>query len=407
MAEGSNPRKRKLCPLERQQAISKLYEGGGFVLVNETVVSVHQSEPGGCRWNVVDYGIPAVVATEERFVICIADAYTGVTVREFKIDSSSQYTALKDHFHVFSHQVPDSERSYFYGISFPDVSIAKMLLSIISELVSSDPLPKQGKQGEVEDTEFEDWVKIEWKDVPKTEEAEENGKGSGVDTAKGDGKDEEVDAPFRFGKKQKKQPRVLEISAPTDFKHISHVGSETSISKLSSAIEGKDLPLPAEGAESEAEITKMTSEPVESSAKHDLPSEAVKLPISSTPAVATTHSPKASPAKIQPPDTRIPPEPKIGVNIPGPPPLSDHEALLQEIVHFDRTKLRTVTMEDIARTKNMPDSQDEPLSLQSLLKSGLEKMREKLQGKFSRMATISGNDEEEGFDEFDGLLCAA
>ena len=404
MAEGSNTRKRRLSPTERQQAINKLFKGGGFVLVNETLISVHQSKPGGCGWNVVDYGIPAVVATEERCVICVADVNTGVTVREFKIDYSSQYTALEDHFHVFSHQDSDSEKSYFYGLSFPNVSIAKTLLSIISELVASDPLSKRGRLGEVEETEFEDWIKIEWKDVSKTEEAAEgDGKGSDMETVEGDGKEEEVDAPFRFGKKQKKQPRVLEISSPMDFKHISHVGSDTSISRLTSAIAGKDEPLLAEGNRpEEAEPTKATSEPVVSSTKDISPLEADKLP--SADVSSTTHFPKPPP---QPPETRIPPEPKIGVNIPGPPALSDHETLLKEIIHFDRTKLRPVTLEDIARTKNMPDSLDEPLSLQSLLKSGLEKMREKLQGKFSRMATISGNEEEEGFDDFDGLLCAA
>lgn len=137
MAVEGNPRKKRLSPAERQQTIDKLYKEGGFVIVNETLVSVHRSGPEGHGWDTVDYGIPAVIATKDKLVMCIADANTGAVVHKFKIESSSQYTALKDHFHVFRYE--DSE-SFVYGLNFPDVGIAKKLFSAISQLVPSDSL---------------------------------------------------------------------------------------------------------------------------------------------------------------------------------------------------------------------------------------------------------------------------
>jgi len=141
MAAEENTRKRKLSPAtERQEAIDKLFEKGGFLLLNETLVSVHKSEPAaeGQKWDIVDYGIPAVIATKDKkVVIYIADANTGVPRHNFNIEASSRYTALKDHFHVFRYE--DSE-SFVYGLNFPDVGIAKKLFSAISQLVPSDSL---------------------------------------------------------------------------------------------------------------------------------------------------------------------------------------------------------------------------------------------------------------------------
>ena len=141
MTTEENTRKRKLPPAtERQEAIDKLFEEGGFLLLNETLVSVHKSEPAaeGQKWEIIDYGIPAVIATKDKkVVIYIADANTGVPRHNFNIEVSSRYTALKDHFHVFRYE--DSE-SFVYGLNFPDVGIAKKLFSAISHLVPSDLL---------------------------------------------------------------------------------------------------------------------------------------------------------------------------------------------------------------------------------------------------------------------------
>ena len=141
MATEENTRKRKLpSATERQEEIDKLFEQGGFLLLNETLVSVHKSEPAaeGQKWEIIDYGIPAVIATKDKkVVIYIADANTGVPRHNFNIEASSRYTTLKDHFHVFRYE---GSESFVYGLNFPDVGIAKKLFSAISQLVPSDSL---------------------------------------------------------------------------------------------------------------------------------------------------------------------------------------------------------------------------------------------------------------------------
>ena len=80
------------------ETIHELFKNGGFLLLNETLVSVHKSEPAaeGQRWGIIGHGIPAVIATrDKKVVIYIADANTGVQ-HEFNIEASSRYTARQD-----------------------------------------------------------------------------------------------------------------------------------------------------------------------------------------------------------------------------------------------------------------------------------------------------------------------
>ena len=367
------------------------------MIVNETLVSVHRSGPEGHGWDTVDYGIPAVIATKDKLVMCIADANTGAVVHKFKIDSSSQYTALKDHFHILRHKGCGREDSFVYGFSFPDVVIARTLLCAISELVSSDPPSKLHKLEEVEETDFGDGVKLEAGKAVKEEEREEA--------------IEEVDGHFfTLGRKPKNKRRVLEISSPKDFRHLSHVEIKTTNVRRHST---------GEGMEVEKAETEPPTQPVEPST---LSFEDTK-PSVETPGGGETISPadQTSPSERTqlpiteiPPETEIefsipeiPPEMEIEFSIPEAPPMSDQESLLDEIKHFDTTKLRPVSQEDIASMS--VSSEDDPFSMQSLLKSGLEKMREKLQRQFSCMTSICGNEEEEEMDEFslEGLLFVA
>ena len=372
------------------------------MIVNETLVSVHRSGPEGHGWDTVDYGIPAVIATKDKLVMCIADAKTGAVVHKFKIESSSQYTALKDHFHIFRHEGCGREDSFVYGFSFPDLVIAKTLLCAISELIPSNPSSKLHKLDEVEETDFGE-VHEAGKAV-KEEEREEV--------------IEEVDGPFfTLGRKPKKKRRVLEISAPTDFRHLNHV--EMPVRRHSTG-EGMEVekaeaePLTVPLTEPLTEpltvpltepLTEPLTVPVEPST---LPFEGIK-PSEETPSGGETvprADQTAPPEETQPSIAEIPPEAEIEFNIPEAPPMSDQDALLNEIRHFDTTKLRPVSQVDIASMS--VSSEDDPFSMQSLLKSGLEKMREKLQRQFSRtcMATICGSGEEEEMDEFaiEGLL---
>ena len=407
---------------ERQQAISTLCQDGGVVVVCETVVALHENDHGEQKWKVVEYGIPAVIGSRKRLVICIADVESGETVREIRIDSSSQYQAHKDHFHVF---VPSKESNQqCYGFSFVDVGVAKKVFSVIKQLAqfsgpnakdeSTPPSAKRQKmdkdlaQGESDNGLGDDWVVIEPEDMPSESQVKSSGQAAEPENQQQVIADEGVDAPFGFGRKRKKEkePHVLEISSPTDFKHVIHIGSESSIGTLTSAIlvasQGSQEPgSPEKKVESESKSKPETTESgtIRSSSFEELePAE-----VSSTtqlPRVLVLPSPTR---KRLPSETKIPPVPRIGFNLPEAPPLSDHEALLLEISTFDRTKLRRITPEEIAQTKNMPDSQESSITLNSLLKSGLDKMRSKLQHawQFSRMGSISGSGDEEGFDEFD------
>ena len=370
MAAEESPRKKRLSPAERQQTIDKLYKEGGFVIVNETLVSVHRSGPEGHGWDTVDYGIPAVIATRDKLVMCIADANTGAVVHKFKIDSSSQYTALKDHFHILRHKGCGQEDSFVYGFSFPDVVIARTLLCAISELVPSNPPSKLRKLEEVEETDFGDSVKPDVCEAGKAVKEEEKEEAI-----------EEVDFRFFTLGRKSKNKRVLEISSPTEFRHLGHVENKMHIRRHSAR----------EGMEVEKAETEPLTQPVE-------PCNLSFKPSVETPGGGETISPadQTSPSETtRPPITDISSKAEIEFSIPEAPPMSDQDSLLDEIKHFDTTKLRPVSQEDIA---SMPvSSDDNPYSMQSLLESGLEKMREKLQRQFSRMASICSNEEEDEF----------
>ena len=379
MAAERNTRRKKLSPEERQQTIDKLYKEGGFVIVNETLVSVHRSGPEGHGWDTVDYGIPVVIATKDKLVMCIADANTGAIVHKFKIESSSQYTAMKDHFHIFRHEGCGREDSFVYGFSFPDVVIARTLLCAISELVPSNPPSKLHKLEEVEETDFGDGVKLDVCEAGKAVKEEEKEEAI-----------EEVDGCFfTLGRKSKNKRRDLEISPPTDFRHLVNVENKMHLRKH----------FTGEGMEVEKAETEPLTQPVEPSTLSFKPS--AETPGGGETSLADQTSPSET---TRPPITEISPKAEIEFSIPEAPPMSDQDSLLDEIKHFDTTKLQPVSQEDIASVPVSSD--DNPYSMQSLLKSGLEKMREKLQRQFSRMASICSNEEEEEMDEFaiEGLL---
>ena len=444
---------------ERQRVINDICKQGGMVVMCETVVTVLRNDQEKEAWEVVDYGIPGVVANENELIVCVGDYESGEIVHQFNIDSNSDYRAFKDHFHVFSSHRGSLAESF--GLSFADVSVAKKILSAVKQLVpqvgtgeeNGDTVPpakrqkveeEEGENGVGNDKQTtcdEDWVIIEPEDIPpqakedtpphakeedtppqakeedtppqaKEEDTHPQAKEDTPPQAKEEDTppqakedtppqakeedtppegEEEVDVPFGIRKsfRRKKvnteESAAMEISAPTDFKHVSHVGSETSIVQLTAAISGSQTEI--EGGKAEAETITRPPEPVVSETKQ--------------PSIPPPPPQLALTRKRTSPKTKVPPLPIVGVNLPEPPPISDHDALLQEVIRFDRTKLRRVTLEDIACTKNMPDS--EGVSLHSLLKSGLDKMRGKLQlsHQTSRMASITSNGAEEGFDDFD------
>lgn len=413
----ADSQRREVSLEEREEAIGRLCRGGGVIVLCETVVTLMENDPKEKKWQVVDYGIPAVVRNEGNLVICIADVESGETVREIAVDFSSRYQVREDHFHVL---VPtEGSDQQCYGFSFVDVSVAKKVFSAVKQLAklsgagiaedSSGPTaPKRQKvdqDGDSDDGLSSDWVVIDMPAEKPPGEASETEMREAVE-AESRELGEGVDSPFGFGRKRKKESQVMEISAPKDFRHVAHVGSESSIGVLTSVMAGAGSQDDEKKIESEGSSRTNKSAPAEAGTKRSSSFEEAEVS-STTPAPRVP--PLRSPTRKRiPSETRIPPEPKIGLNLPEPPPLSDHEALLVEISTFDRTKLRRVTPEEMAKFKNMPDSQERSITLHSLLKSGLDKMRSKLQltWQSSRMGSISSSGEEDGFDEFDFPLFA-
>ena len=87
--------------------------------------------------------------------------------------------------------------------------------------------------------------------------------------------------------------------------------------------------------------------------------------------------------------------------VPEPPPKPDRTKLVSEINTFDRN-----TLKHIEHKKNKDSTDlDDPNCLQSILRAGLEKMREKLTTDFSNLVIVDSNGDEHGFgDECDGPL---
>ncbi len=407
----------------QSRAIDQFHVQGDLAVICETVLTVHQNNAES--WEVVDYGIPAIVANENGLQICVGDFETGDVVRRIPVNSTADYSVCKDYFHVVTCPIREgttgstSESATMYGLSFTDTTIAEKVVRAVKQLVSSGeslecengstPPAKRPKLAE-EQVDIEDWVVIEKEDIPQADVAGDKQE-SRTDEESGEEGEEGVDAAFGTLRKsfKRKKTKVLpdnaeghkgkKISEPIDFKHLTHVSTESTVGQLKMIISGKGAPVSAapttleDKGDIEMQVSAAEPEP-KSGEPVSLPMTASIDSITSTSVADSTHRRVPSETTIPPP-----PVPKIARIVPDPPTVSDHEVLLMEIAHFDRNKLRPVNREEIARTPNMPDSQDEHLDLNSLLKSGLDRMRSKLQLSFSRMVSITSTDDE--FDDFD------
>ena len=215
--------------VEKIQTVKEECKEGGFVVKFETVVTLHQcalfegeeetdsgdgsggnDQPSAAfYWEVLQYGMPVVIANKNGVVFCLADIESGDKICEFPLWSSSQYITVDGHFHIIA------EPTGCYGISFDDSTLGERVLVLLKRAMScpsfgdeEDNLEPSAKQRRVED-----------------------------DSADGSG--DEVDGPF--GKRPKlKQKRSLEISEPTNFEHLYHVGVDASIAQLTQAMSWTD-----------------------------------------------------------------------------------------------------------------------------------------------------------------------
>ena len=198
----------------------------GFVVKFETVVTLHQcalfegeeeTDSGGdgdgqpsasFYWEVLQYGMPVIIANSNGVAFCLADIESGDKICEFPVWSSSQYVTVDGHFHIIA------EPSGCYGISFDDSAIGKKVLVLLKRAVSY-PSFKGGEEG-----------------------VEPSAKQRRIEDDSADGSDDEVDGPF--GKRRLKKKRSIDISEPKGFEHLSHVGVDASISQLTQAMSWTD-----------------------------------------------------------------------------------------------------------------------------------------------------------------------
>ena len=439
---------------DHQQIIERLCSEG-FGLTFETAVTLYKcelsspieeqaTEENGSeasasatteqQWQTVDYGIPAVTVESGTLQFRIYDMTTGEILRRFSLSEDSCYSELSSHFHAFVDCTcsQDVDKVHCFGISTPDEAVAKKMLAVVNRTIPHAnrslselgvPPPKRGKfENEGSD---DDWVIIEPEDVPEAQ-----GEGAVMDD--GGSNDDETDSALvrlragtkRRRKSQEKKTRSLVISEPKEFRHIAHVGQDTSVSNMTKAMsvdisQSQDISSMGGSVEPGTEETMSLVEvPPE-----DLPAAPPTAPPPVPPPPPPVVKPPApvvfgkrssgtgtlKPAQSQNPTisldeilrTRGTLRPVKGKKVvPDPPPKPDRTKLVSEINTFDRNTLKHIEHKD----KDSTDV-DDPNCLQSILRAGLEKMREKLITDFSHLGIVDSKGDEYGFgDECDGPL---
>jgi hypothetical protein len=190
--------KRQRSVEEREETLKNLFDKGGIVIPCETAVTVHRAVGEPPSWEVVDYGMPAVVAKEGVLQVCVHDAIDGEKACEFAITPNSSYSVQEDFFHTFM-CVDDKDNEEKYGVSFADGVIGRQAGKIVLQLL---PPTHGGKEDRLSETD------------------------AGEVSQKGKGIFKNIRRFFSSRRHDETgQKRKLDISGPTNFQHVSHVGS--------------------------------------------------------------------------------------------------------------------------------------------------------------------------------------
>ncbi len=444
----------------------------GLAVVFETVATIYQHIPSNSsdetdgqapdeNWIVVGYGIPSVVATESKLTLTISDFDQDLPGHEITITSTTQLVQINEYFTVIG-----VHNATYFGLCFADVAVAKKITSLISLVVSNLPitesedanatkrikLSSSSIEGESDPSGDNDWVMIDQEDKTTKDDDETNDM---------DGTDD-VDSPGIFRrhtlrrKSRSRSNSPLTISTPSNFLHVSHVDESSSVGELTKSMAsnvGEPVSMSSEPRRSQAHRESGTESTLSFSGVCEVGSEESAVP-PPPPAGPPPPPPPAGPPPPPPPTCEallkrmgakplpgmslqdelrkgvtlkstspsssssdvagsIAEELKRGIvlrpvgssskTLPRPPPRKDRGKLVFEINTFRRNTLRHV------ETKNMTDYQTEdPNSLESVLRSSLEKMRSRLNMRnFSRVAAVNGDGVEDGFEEdYDGTLIA-
>ena len=159
------------------------------------------------QWEVVGYGIPAIMANKNGVALCLADVDSGSKLCSFTISVMSHYTVIEDDFHIFT------KPSGCYGIAFSNSIVAGKIFAILKHTVACTCLADIE-----EDAEEEEGIEPR----PKRKRTNESDEDMGED---------QVDANFK-----KPNKNLLSISEPKDFHHLSHADKDTSILQLTQVL---------------------------------------------------------------------------------------------------------------------------------------------------------------------------
>ena len=402
------------------------------------------------QWQIVDYGMPVVVVAGGSLELHVYDVNSGDPLHKFVLRNDSCYTELDSHFHAFLdyRQTGETDEIYFYGISTPDEAVAKKLLGAVKQTMPFSnqslselgaPQPKRGRfedEGESNPLGDDEWVIIDRKDVPEIEDEEEEEEEEVMED--GDDGSEGTDSALvrlrpgmkRRRKSQEQTRRSLVIGEPKEFRHIAHVGQDTSVSNMTKAMSvdishSQDISACSSlelGGDSMAGSVEPGTE--ETSSFMEVPKEDLPAPPPPPPAPV----PPPPPPVVKPPAPIVfgkkgstkplqSQAPAISLEeilkrrgtlrpvggqkvVPEPPPKPDRTKLFTDINTFDRNTLKHIEH----KNKDSTDL-DDPSCLQSILKASLQKMRDKLSTNFCPVGTVNIEGDEEGFgDECDGPL---
>ena len=443
---------------DRDQVLKKLYSDG-FGILFETVVTIlrcelsratesdHDTEANGSRpafdeqWQTVDYGIPAITAEGGTLRLHICDVTSGDTTIQFMLRVDSYYSELDAHFHAFVDcmQSQGTDKVYCFGINIPDEAVAKKILAAVKRIIplsderslSSElggSLPKRGKFEDDSESNAlgdNDWVIIEPEDVLEADE------GMASDEESGEEDTDSALLRLRAGAKRRRRSqektRSLVISEPTEFRHIAHVGDETSVSAMTKAM-SVDISHSLDISVTSSLEPESVVSSIEPGTEETM--SFVEVPKEDLPVLPPAPAPPPPPPIVKPPAPVIlgkksgtlkpsqPQNPAISLEeilkkrgtlrsvggrklVPEPPPKPDHTKLFSEINTFDRRTLKHTERKNIQDTTDV----DDPNCLQSILKASLLRMRERLSTNFCQVGNINSEGGEEGFgDECDGPL---
>ena len=366
------------------------------------MVTLHKISTNHKSWDICDYGTLAFLSKEDELSLFIGGLDSGELIYEFSLTAASKYTIAKDHFHTFLVQDGTAR-----GLCFSEINVGKKISRILTQLLPTEeregePQAKRPKQ----DFDETEWVIINKGDIPaiKSDDGEEAAQESvQSDHPKAEeGEDlEETDFSL-FGKSTKKKPAVIidEISGPNYFRHLSHVGSERpkDIKKAILEASCKTNEEEEEGAKKSGTFERAT--------KRSTSFEFEPLQPQMETTIAAVTEPKQESLSIGDISSSSRFSSSSSFNLPEPPPdLDDHESFIFQINTFDGRSLHHVSDEEMQQAKNHPESENKR-NLTSMFRNGLDLLLPKLQAmrQVSVVANISDSGEEEGFDEFDGLV---